>query len=60
LAYAKTLTYYENLQIRVVKGFMTLGPGTGVFVPGKLFQPNLMFVGKAGAYLSEEPSNAPL
>jgi hypothetical protein len=26
-----------------------------VFVPGKLFQPNLMFVAKAVAYLSEAP-----
>ncbi len=26
-----------------------------VFVPDKLFQPSLMFVGKAGAYPIEEP-----
>ena len=26
-----------------------------VFVPGKIFQPSLMFVGKAGAYPVEEP-----
>jgi hypothetical protein len=26
-----------------------------VFVSGKPFQPSLMFVGKAGAYLSEAP-----
>jgi hypothetical protein len=26
-----------------------------VFVPGKHFQPNLVFVGKAGAYPSEAP-----
>jgi hypothetical protein len=25
------------------------------FVPGKLFQPSLMFPGKAGAYLTESP-----
>ncbi len=26
-----------------------------VFVPGKIFQPGLMFVGKAGTYPSEAP-----
>ncbi len=26
-----------------------------MFVPGKPFQPNLMFAGKAGAYLNEAP-----
>jgi hypothetical protein len=26
-----------------------------MFVPGKLFQPSLMFVGKTGAYPSEAP-----
>jgi len=29
-----------------------------VFVLGKLFNPNLMFLSKAGAYLSEAPSGA--
>ncbi len=31
-----------------------------VLVPGKLFQLSLMFVGKAGAYSTEEPSDAPI
>ncbi len=30
-----------------------------MFVLGKPFQPNLMFVGKAGAYLIEEPLKCP-
>ncbi len=30
------------------------------FVPGKHFQPSLMFVGKAEDYLSEALSGAPL
>ncbi len=29
------------------------------FVPGKPFQPSLMFAGKAGAYPSEAPLGAP-
>jgi len=31
-----------------------------VFVPGKPFQPCLVFAGKAGAYLSESPFKTPL
>ncbi len=31
-----------------------------MFVPGKPFQPSLMFAGKAIAYPSEAPSGAPL
>jgi hypothetical protein len=29
-----------------------------MFVPGKTFQPSLMFAGKAGAYQSEAPFTA--
>ncbi len=44
--YYKTF-YRRNLQIFVIKQ---------VFVIGKLFEPSLMFAGKARAYPSEEPS----
>jgi hypothetical protein len=32
-----------------------VAPSASVFVPGKPFQPSLMFAGKAGAYPSETP-----
>jgi hypothetical protein len=43
-----TLAYYQNSLTMAVESFITLDPG-------KLFQPSLMFAGKAGAYLSEAP-----
>ncbi len=43
------------------KSFVALSSEANfVFVPGDLFQPNPMFIGKAGAYLSEAPYGAPL
>ncbi len=66
-----TLAYYDTATITAVKSFIVqatgpypIKPFTVVIYefsislsvcPWQAFQPSLMFVGKAGAYLSEEP-----
>ncbi len=45
---ANTLAYYDTATITAVKSFIVQAPG--VFVPGKPFQPGLMFVGEARGY----------
>jgi hypothetical protein len=42
---ANTLAYYDMAIITAVNSFIVQAPG--VFVPGKPFQPSLMFVGEA-------------
>jgi hypothetical protein len=50
-----TLGQYYKTFLSAIFGFFVIR----VFVLGKLFQPSLMFVGKAGAYPSEGPFRCP-
>jgi hypothetical protein len=57
LAAALGVAKIYKIAINVIKLFATViyefSLSARVFVPGELFQPSLMFAGKAGAYLSE-------
>ncbi len=46
-----TAKFYKTFAVVIYK-FLWYA---GVFVPGKPFQPSLLFAGKAGAYPSEVP-----